>query len=412
MKRHLSQFPSRRNVLRLGVAVGGLTGLSTCLSISEGVAPRGDPAERPSSQHRWDSVLATDDDGNRRPPQHHIFLGLTLKQQPSLTDQERLEAALLRLEEAYGYTPSGLVFAIGYSPSYFASATAIDPPIPQTLPLTELDAPSYDSVDAIVHLASDSATVVLEAEQSLFGQESPNGLDPIAIDDFFAPKERRTGFVGPGLPATYAENTSVSEAIPEDAPFLMGFRSGFRESQASEDRVTIQSGPFTGGTTLHIESSTFNLRQWYEQDTHTQRVAKLFSPDHADNGIGTIGETLGANPGTSQTAEKTHEHARTRGIIGHAQKAARGRDADGSPVLLRRDVNTLDGEQPGLHFASYQRSLDEFVRVREAMTGADVTGSGVGQRLNNGILQYLHVTSRGNYLIPPREKRAFPALST
>jgi hypothetical protein len=42
------------------------------------------------------------------------------------------------------------------------------------------------------------------------------------------------------------------------------------------------------------------------------------------------------------------------------------------------------------------------------MTGPEIAGEGVGQRLNNGILQYIFVRRRGNYLIPPRSRRALP----
>lgn len=403
--------PSRRQILRLGVAVGGVTALSAALSITSGGAPRGDRSSRPARQHEWNPALPTDTDGTIRPPEHHILLGLNLITEPSTDTAATLETALSRLEEAYAYDSDGLLFAIGYGPSYFEHAD-IESPIPETLPLTELDSPSYDGMDAVIHLASNSASVVLEAEASLFDGASPNGLDPVSVTSIFERSpNRRSGFVGPGLPSAYDEKAGVPDMIPEESPFLMGFRSGFAGSQASEERVTIDSGPFSGGTTLHIESSTFNLRQWYEQDTHDQRVAKLFSPRHAEEGIGTIGESLGTDPGTHAEAENSLMDARTNGIVGHAQKAARGRDEDGSPVLLRRDINTFDAGQPGLHFVSYQRSLDDFVRVREAMTGTDLTGSGVGQRLNNGILQYLHVLSRGNYLVPPRDKRALPPYS-
>ena len=47
--------------------------------------------------------------------------------------------------------------------------------------------------------------------------------------------------------------------------------------------------------------------------------------------------------------------------------------------------------------------------MREAMTGTDLAeNSAVGQRTNNGILQYMSVKRRGNFLLPPREHRALP----
>jgi len=46
------------------------------------------------------------------------------------------------------------------------------------------------------------------------------------------------------------------------------------------------------------------------------------------------------------------------------------------------------------------------------MNGTDVAGEGgIGERINNGILQYLSVERRGNYLVPPRSLRALPPAS-
>ena len=95
-------------------------------------------------------------------------------------------------------------------------------------------------------------------------------------------------------------------------------------------------------------------------------------------------------------------------MVGHAQKAARAR-VDGEPILLRRDVNTIDDGRPGVHFLTHQRTISDFVRVREAMNGTDLVGEGsIGSRTHNGILQYLNVVRRGNYLVPPREHRSLP----
>lgn len=402
---------SRRSYMKLGVAVGGAAGLSACMAWGDADMPRGDPDARPTRQHAWNAALGTDDDGNRLLPDHHVLLGLDLVDDPPEEAREIVESSLRRLEEAYAYDADGLLFAIGYSPSYFDRIDTDRGRLPRPRALSDLENPELDDMDAIVHLASNTAQIVLEAEEALFGETGPNGLDPVSVGPVFErASPRRTGFVGEGLPANERNHDSVPDAVPDGAPFLMGFRSGFAESQAPEDRVSIPDGPFAEGSTLHVESSTINLRQWFEQDTHDQRVAKTFSPAHADEGIGEIGEELGTSTGAREQAERTSEDARTQGIVGHAQKAARARDADGTPPLLRRDFNTIDNGQPGLHFVSYQREIAEFERVREAMTGTDLAGSGVGARLNNGILQYVHVQRRGNYLVPPRSRRALPII--
>jgi hypothetical protein len=405
---------SRRDYLRKLVAIGGVAGLSACLDATDrGDIESGDPNERPARQHAWNDVLATDEDGNRLLPEHHVLVPLRLVTAPDEESTDQVESAFTSLERAYAYAPEGVLFAIGYSAAYFDRFENGPTPIPAPEELTPLESPEFDTFDAVVHLASDHPAAVIEAEEALLGTtDTPNGTEMEAtLSGVFERAEpRRTGFVGAGLPAEHTDLQGVPESIPEEAPSLMGFRSGFRGSQAPEDRITIRDGPFEGGTTMHISSLNLQLSSWFEQDSHDQRVAKLFSPEHAKEGrVGDVGEKLGSTTGiTDGPASRVEEDARTRGVVGHAQKTARARDEDGTPPLLRRDFSTVDNDTPGVHFVSYQRSIDEFVRVRGAMTGREIAGEGVGQRLNNGILQYVFVRRRGNYLVPPRSKRALP----
>ena len=401
---------SRRDYLRGLVAAGGAAALSACMDfLGDGTTPpRGDPANRPASQHAWNDVLDTDEYGTTRPPKHHVLLPLSLSGTPTVEDREQVEAGLRSLEQAYAYDTGGLLFTIGYSPSYF-EAVGFESPIPEPEALTSFESPAFDGFDALVQLASDRPDAVLAAEEALLGEaEELNGvaMEATLSGVFERAEPRRTGFVGQGLPKQYAEEIGgVPNEMPDDAPFFMGFRSGFANSQATEDRVTIQDGPYAGGTTTHVESLDIDLTQWFEQDDHWLRVAQSFSPTHADEEmVGSIGEKLGATSGIEPMADQTEAVDRERGVVGHAQKAARARD-DGKPRLLRRDFNTIDGDIPGVHFLAHQRSIAEFVTVREAMAGKDLETT-----VNNGLLQYVFVTRRGNFLVPPREKRALPAL--
>jgi hypothetical protein len=107
-------------------------------------------------------------------------------------------------------------------------------------------------------------------------------------------------------------------------------------------------------------------------------------------------------------ADDVEAHAREYGKVGHSQKAARARE-DGEPRILRRDFDSTDDDRATLHFVALQRAIADFVETREAMNGTDVAESAfVGQRTNNGILQYMSVERRGNYLVPPRTLRALP----
>jgi hypothetical protein len=410
---------SRREYCKRLVAVGGTAALAACLDAQseapEGAVeiPEGDPSERPERQHAWNAALATDDAGNHRLPSHHVLAAVDLVAEPTPEAAETVESALRSLESAYGYDTNGLLFTVGYGPSYFQKVGR-ESPVPEPTALTSIEDPTFDEFDGLVHLASGNPDVVLEAEEALFGEiTKPNGVEMAAsLDGVFERVEpRRTGFLGKGLPAEKAEEVGgAPEEMPEDTPAFMGFESGFQSSQAPEDRVTIESGPYAGGTTTHVETLDMQLDAWFSQEDHWLRVAKTFSPTHAAEGsVGDTGEKLDAVTGAAEVADQTASDAQTEGVVGHAQKAARARDDDGTAPLLRRDFNTTDRDVPGLHFLAHQRTIEDYVRVRQAMAGEDIDG--VGQRLNNGLLQYIFVVRRGNFLVPPRSTRALPGVN-
>ncbi|MBZ6493404.1 DUF7405 family protein [Natrinema longum] len=413
---------SRRAFVRSAVAIGGASALAACLQREETEdvpqATRA-PEELPDRQHAWNDFLATDDHGNVEPPEHHLLLGLEyVGDGPAAADgeRERLEAAFRTLERAYERGNDGLAFTIGYGPTYFDRfdeelPESVDLPAPEAL--APIEDPRLDEYDALLHLASDHGHVTLSVEEALKGElDDLNGITvEDTFDGIFDVAERRTGFIGPGLPAERQSGVSGipdGEPVPEDAPMFMGFKSGFRKTQASEDRVTIRDGPFAGGTTIHLSKIQLHLHQWYEQDSRDQRVAKMFSPTHAeDDLVEGAGDNLGDSSRVAEVGGSAADDARNEGTVGHAQKAARARE-DGEPIILRRDFDSTDDGQAAVHFLSLQRSIADFVTTRREMTGTDLTEGSVSSRTNNGILQYLTVRSRANYLVPPRGRRALP----
>lgn len=410
---------SRREFVKRTVAVGGVAALAACVDRAGMPAlPDGteDPSTLPERQHAWNAFLATDGHGNHRTPRHHVLLLLSYRGDGRPTDSHRetLETALTGLERAVPRGNDGLAFTIGYSPAYFgrfqSGPAAVDLPDPRAL--AAFEDPTPDRPDAVLHLASDHGQVALAAEAALFGERAGLNGHAVAADiaGAFDRTDRRTGFVGAGLPADNDAVSGVPDgAVPDDAPLFMGFKSGFKQNQASEDQVTIQTGPFTGGTTQHVSRIRLNLDQWYNQDSREQRVGKMFCPVHAEEGlVDGAGDNLGDSSGLGECPAHTADHARTRGLVGHSQKSARARRND-QPIILRRDFDSTDDDHAGLHFVSLQRAIEDFVETREAMNGDDVVGSSaVGRRTNNGILQYMTVRRRGNYLLPPRSLRSLP----
>jgi hypothetical protein len=428
-----SRSLSRRDFVKAAVAIGGIGALSACLNRESVDLPQGpdDPAYS-TRQHAWNDALARDEHGNHVPPRHHVVRLLDYQGEgtPSADERETLETALRSLERAYPRSHDGedghavgLLFTVGYTPAYFERFDAALPEtvdLPDPEPLAAFENPTADTPDVAIHFASDYGSVLLAAEEGLLGErESVNGVEMDAdvsgiladadLDD--DGRTRRTGFIGDGLPAENQDVQGIpdSEPVPEDSPLYMGFESGFEGSQASEDRVTIGDGPFAGGTTQHLSAIELSLGQWYEQDSRFHREAAMFCPAHAENGrIEGTGENLGATNGVSACADDVESDAREKGIVGHAQKVASVRK-DGQPRILRRDFDSTDGGRASVHFLAVQSGIGEFVATREAMNGTDAASEGaVGQRTNNGILQYMSVERRGNYLLPPRELRAFP----
>jgi hypothetical protein len=414
---------SRREFVKAAVAIGGTSAMAACMGREEVPDLPGGPedlAALPDRQHAWNDFVAVDDHGNHRNPRHHVVVLLDYRGDgaPADGDRETVEGAFRSIERAYQRSNEGLLFTVSYSPAFFERydeplAESVDLPDPKAL--APFEDPEFDRPDAAIHLASDYGSVVLAAEEALFGEtDTLNGVEvDSALDGVFERTDRRTGFVGEGLPSQNQDVEGIpdSQPVSEDAPLYMGFKSGFSKNQATEDQVTIKAGPFAGGTTQQLSVLRLHLQQWYEQDDRDHRVATMFCPVHAEeNLVDGTGENLGDSSlmDERECPAHTEEHAREHGVVGHAQKSARAREDD-SPLMIRRDFDSTDDDRATLHFLSLQRTISDFVDTREAMNGSDLSESApVGQRTNNGILQYMTVERRGNFLVPPRDRRALP----
>ncbi len=424
----------RREFAKAAVALGGAAGFSACLdrlAADPGTAteavPTGDTGSAPGRQHAWREYVRHDDHGNSLLPAHQVLLYLTLDGEgpPTTDERETVATALDTLDRAYAWNHDALLYSVAYSPSYFERFDAqlpADVDLPSPRSLSDFEEPAFDTQDVLVHLASDRADVLLEAEEALVGEgTTANGVAVDAkLTDAASVDSRRTGFVGAGLPAANQNAAGIpdSNPVPEAAPLFMGFVAGFRGNQASEDYVTIEDGPFAGGTTKAVANIRQRLEDWYGEQSFEERVAEMFSPAHAAEGlVDGVGDNLGADSGIDAFVDETVQQARETGRVGHAQKAARAnRDADGNVRLLRRHFESTDDigsdqRVASLHFPSLQREISTFEAVREAMNGAAITREtpAVRQRVNNGILEYIFVRRRGNFLVPPRRHRALPA---
>jgi hypothetical protein len=444
--------------MRTALAIGGASALAavsgtTTVSGTGSEAddfdvPQGSttPDELPERQHAWNQDVKKDPFGNVVLPNHQLILFLNYVDEGRPTGAERteVESAFRTLEMAFqrlaGGDPDadneGLVFMVGYSQSYF---DRFEPTLPNSVDLlrpeevlrrTGDDPDKADNHDAVVLLSSDTVPVLLGSEEALFGGlDTLNGVNVRGtLEGIFEKAERRTAFVGKGLPrnnlvenpdAPLTEerpngvtNENVEENLHEDAPLSMGYKSGFEDNVATEDAVTIETGPFKQGTTFQVSKLELDLGKWYEND-RSRRDKLMFSHEHSPADIGDVGEELEADSGiTEELVDELEETAKERGQVGHATKTALARNEDFEPLILRRSegvnnsfVRSEEGTV-GFNFSAVMEDIEDFVATRQAMNAThlddylDADG--------HGILPYMEVTTRATFLLPPRKHRALP----
>ena len=354
----------------------------------------------PERQFAWNAVLARDAFDNVVAPRFDRLVMLDLADSPTAEHVHRLEEMLRGLEREHDWGPDGLLFVMGYSEGYFRRHSTERSPVPRPRPLATYESPALDDFDACLHLASDHEARLNAVEAQV--------LD--ALDGVMAHRGTRTGFTGEGLPAKRQEGLDGLPAccpVHQDATMFMGFQSGYRKNQATEDAVAIPEGPFAEGTTMQVSELRYQLDGWYADLDQEGRVDLMFAPQMDQAEVDALQDEA---PTFVDEIEQT---ARDHGQIGHLQASAQAR-RNGKPIMLRRDFNTADDGHAGLHFVSLQRDIGDFVDTRIAMNAAEIAmnHASVESRANNGIKDFFVARRRANYLIPPRSHRALPFAAT
>ncbi|HEX3616738.1 MAG TPA: hypothetical protein VHU61_09380 [Solirubrobacteraceae bacterium] len=351
----------------------------------------------PVRQYAWDATLIRDRYGNPTAPRHDRLLLFDVRGTPDPRYARLLESELRRLEHAHHWSPAGLLFTAGWAPSYFERVLRVVSPIPRAKALSEFEQPTIDDFHLCLHLASDR-----EALLETCARQLQSALAPI-----LRLRQTRTGFAGAGLPAAHQRVGGIPDGnhVSESTPLFMGFKSALKKNQASEDAVAIADGPFAQGTTMAVSYMTLSLDSWYGSLSHAERVALMYSPQTTPRQVARFTTDAESNPGMIEAAIR-------RGTIGHAQASARARRG-GRPVILRRDFDTVDGGQAGLHFVSLQRTIADFVTTRTAMNqaGAQLKNPAITDTVNNGINAFILVQRRATFIVPSRSERSFPLLT-
>lgn len=361
------------------------------------VALPAQPAGLPARQHAWDATLRRDQYGNGIAPRHDRLLFFDVRGTPGRNHVRLLEAALRDLERSYHWGPEGLLFVAAWGHAYFTDVLRTEAPIPRATGLSDFESPAIDDYHLCLHLASDHQQRLLTAERSLRRKLAPA----------LRWRQTRTGFVGSGLPAAHQRVGGIPSGNPvsKAAPLYMGFKSGLKKNQATEDSVTIPDGAFANGTTMHVSYMRLRLDSWYRDLDESQRVARMYSPETTPEKVAHLTTDAKSNPG------QLHQAITRYGVIGHSQTSARAR-RNGMPLIIRRDFNTDDGGEAGLHFVCLQRTIADFVKTRTAMNAvtAQLTNPAITDTVNNGINEFIFVLRRANYIVPDRSSRSFPLL--
>ena len=366
------------------------------------------PHGLPVRQHAWTVALSRDRDGNPIAPRFDRLLLLDVAGAPTPARARVLEASLRTLERLYAWGPSGLLVTVSWSPGYFERLLGVASPVPRAKALSDFELPTIDEYDVCIHLACNDERRLAAVEAALIrGGTLPGARGQLGIAAALRWRETRTGFVGSGLPARHQDVGGIPSGRPVSAaaPLFMGFKSGLRRNQATEDDVTIANGPFAEGTTMHISYMRLRLDSWYEQLSESDRVARMYAPQVTPAQAARFTTDAKSDPNLLGQAITRY------GLIGHSQTTARAR-RDGKPLILRRDFNTVDGGLAGLHFVSVQRTIEDFITTRTAMnaSSAQLQNPAITNTVNNGINDFIFVLNRANYVIPSRPDRSFPLL--
>lgn len=396
------------------VAAAGLVTAATArrASASEGVpivAPGGQPAGLPVRQYAWSRWLHRDEFGNTLAPRFDRLLFFDVRGRPGPAHAALLESRLRTLERRFQWGPQGLLFTVSYGPEYFTKGLGVASPVARATSLSSFESPSIDSFHVCLHLACDDQRRLADIEAALVRGtrlDATHGAD-LSLAPILIWRETRSGFTGRGLPRAHQHVAGIpaGSPVPVAAPLFMGFRSGLRGNQASEDDVTIPTGPFAEGTTMQVSYMRLQLDDWYGRLSAAERVARMYSPQTTVAAARRFTTDAPGNP------NRITEAIVRDGVVGHAQAAAQARRRN-RPVILRRDFDTVDGDHAGVHFVSLQRSIQDFVVTRNAMnaTGAHNINRRITDTENNGINAFIDVRRRANYIMPSRPNRAFPLL--
>src|SRR5262249_53239877 len=200
--------------------------------------------------------------------------------------------------------------------------------------------------------------------------------------------------------------------------------------------TTASAGEYSSnGSIQHLSHVILDLEQFYLGDPSSQnnndeafleRVQYMFrstpppSAGFADQFTDGGGPAFLPNEfqGVDDAVRSAHgigtpDHHHRFGHLSALQRSSRARD--GAPIHIRMDgpgfdtLDTPDGSnQPKLHFSIFVPTAEFFARMRRNQAAVDLAKAENVPDDDQGLERFLTATRRQNFLVPPRQHRAFP----
>jgi len=398
-----------------------------------------------------------------------ITARLTRKPEPN--DQRVLADALTTIEGAYPFSPEGVFTFVSYGLPYFrrlpralvsehmprlrsiAGRYALEEAVPSPTDVTKrnpsvskttFNVPvSIERNDILLTMRSDTLSPLLDVYSWLNGADWLKGsfVAAPAFNGLFEFTSNRLMFAQRGLPRKVAEAHQLPFAgrIHPESPMWMGFADQQTKGSGPASIVTFQGNGearftntqagdyFFNGSIQHLSHVILDLAAWFDE-TYAERVQYMFrsnpipaasyADEYADGGGPSFIEAKFAsrqdaldNARGIGTSENEHR-------MGHLTALHRSsRTSTGTPVHIRMDgpgfdsMDVPDGSsQPKLQFTAFVPTANFFATMRRNQAAVDLVRRHNVDEEDNGLERFLTATRRQNFLVPPREQRAFPLL--
>jgi hypothetical protein len=392
-----------------------------------------------------------------------------LTRKPDANDQQVLSDALSAIESAYPFSPQGLFTIVSYGLPYFrrlpqalvtahmprlrsnpgryALAEAVPSPTdvsrrnPSIIKETFNVPVAIEQNDVLFTMRSDTLAPLLDVYSWLNGADWLNGTFTAApaFNDLLKFTSNRLMFAQRGLPRKIAEAHQLPFAgrIHPESPMWMGFADQQTKGSGPASIVTFQGNDearftdtqtgdyFFNGSIQHLSHVILDLGKWYEEK-YAERVQYMFrsNPIPAQSNADEFAD--GGGPAFIETKFVSRQDAEdnARGIgtsenehrMGHLTALHRSsRTSSGTATHIRMDgpgfdsMDVPDGtSQPKLQFTAFIPTADFFATMRRNQAAVDLVRRHDVDEEDNGLERFLTATRRQNFLVPPREHRAFP----